>query len=99
MADIDAALEEEVLDLAERERVADIHHHREADNLGRAVEAAERVPHRQRLRAAAGALEPVSLTVPGNVRRKRRAKTAPKWARRRIGAGIVALLRALAAIA
>jgi len=32
-ADIDAALEQQVLDMAQRQRAPDIHHRREADNF------------------------------------------------------------------
>ena len=35
MADIDTALEQQVLDLAQRQRVPDIHHHREANRATR----------------------------------------------------------------
>ena len=31
---VDAALEQQIPDLAERKRVADIHHHREGNDLG-----------------------------------------------------------------
>ncbi len=34
VADIEAPLEQESLDLSQRQRIADIHHHREADHLG-----------------------------------------------------------------
>jgi hypothetical protein len=34
VADIDAPLEPEILDLSQRQRIADIHHHREADHPG-----------------------------------------------------------------
>ena len=34
VADIDAALEQEVFDLAQRKRIANVHHHRQADDLG-----------------------------------------------------------------
>jgi hypothetical protein len=33
-ADIDTALKQQVLNLTERQRVADVHHHRQADDLG-----------------------------------------------------------------
>ena len=33
-ANIDTAFEQEIFDLAERQRIADIHHRREADHLG-----------------------------------------------------------------
>jgi hypothetical protein len=34
VADIDATLEEQILDLPKRQRIADVHHHRETDHLG-----------------------------------------------------------------
>ena len=33
VADVDAALEQDVLDLAQRQRVADVQHHRAPDHL------------------------------------------------------------------
>ena len=36
VTDIDPPLELEVLDLSQRQRITDIHHHREANYLGRA---------------------------------------------------------------
>ena len=44
-ADIDAALAKDILDLAQRQRIPDVHHHREANNLGRRVEISEWVSH------------------------------------------------------
>ena len=38
VADIDATLEQQILDLAQRQRITDVHHHGEADYLGRTVE-------------------------------------------------------------
>ena len=38
-----ATLEQDILDLAQRPRIADMHHHREANDLGRRVEIAEGV--------------------------------------------------------
>ena len=49
MTDIDAALEQDVLDLAQRQWVPDVHHHRETDDLGRTVEIAEVIFHRKTL--------------------------------------------------
>ena len=43
VADVDAALEQQIFHVAERQRVFDIHHHHQADHLGRAVEIAKRV--------------------------------------------------------
>ena len=34
VADIDTALEQQVLDLAQRQRITNLHHHRQADDLG-----------------------------------------------------------------
>jgi hypothetical protein len=52
MADIDAALKQQIFDLPQRERITDVHHHREADHLGRTVEITEGIAHRRRLRNA-----------------------------------------------
>jgi hypothetical protein len=38
---IDTALEQRIFNLTERQRIADVHHHRQADDLGRTVEIAE----------------------------------------------------------
>ena len=57
VADIYATFEENVLDLAERQWETDVHHHREVDNLGRTVEAAERISHPQRLCGGVGRLK------------------------------------------
>jgi hypothetical protein len=43
MADVDAMLEQQVLDIAQRERVADVHHDDQPDHLRGAVKVAERV--------------------------------------------------------
>ena len=43
VADTDTALEQQVLDLAQRQRVPNIHHHREADGFGRTIEITEGV--------------------------------------------------------
>ncbi len=45
-ADIDTALEQQIFDLSQRERITDVHHYREADHLRRTVEIAERIAHR-----------------------------------------------------
>ena len=58
-ADVDAPLEQNILDLPQRQRIADIHHHREADHLGRAVEITEGIAHRRTLRNLARRLKPV----------------------------------------
>jgi len=43
MADFDAPLAQQVLDVPERKREADVQHHRQADDLGTGLEVAERV--------------------------------------------------------
>ena len=58
VADIDATFEQHVLNLAQRQRVADVHHHREADDLGRRVEIAERISHPTTLRNEPTRLKP-----------------------------------------
>ena len=42
VANIDPVLGQQVFDVPQRQRVFDIHHHHEADHLGRRVETAER---------------------------------------------------------
>ncbi len=42
MADVDAALGQQVLDVPQRQREPDIHHHHEADHLGRGVNVPKR---------------------------------------------------------
>jgi hypothetical protein len=59
VADIDSPLEQNILDLSQRQRIADIHHHHEADHLGRVVEITERIAYRRRLRNLAGRLKPI----------------------------------------
>lgn len=43
VADVDAALVRQVVDVAQREQKPDIQHHRQSDGLGAAFEAAERI--------------------------------------------------------
>lgn len=43
MADIDAALVQQVLDVAQRERETHVHHDRKADDLGAGSEIAKRI--------------------------------------------------------
>jgi len=58
VADIDAALAKNILDLAQRQRIPDVHHHREANNLGRRVEISEWVSHPTRLKNGFVCLKP-----------------------------------------
>ncbi len=56
MADIDAAFEQKVFDLTERQRIADLHYHSQADDLGRTVEILELISHPTKLRITASNL-------------------------------------------
>ncbi len=61
MCDIDAPLVQQILDVPQRERIPDIHHHREADDLGRGLEVAEDagVAHPVRLAALPASGKPI----------------------------------------
>ena len=59
VTDVEAPLEEQIFDLPQRQRIADIHHHREADDLGRTVEISEGIAHRRRLRMSPARLKPI----------------------------------------
>ena len=58
VADVDPALGQQILDVAQRQRVSHVHHHDQADDLRRAIEIAEWVAHGLKLprRDAAGFL-------------------------------------------
>jgi len=58
VADIDPAFLEQILDLTQRQRKPDIHHHRQADHLGRCLEVSEGIPHPRTLRDALSAIKP-----------------------------------------
>ena len=58
MAHIDTALEQHIFDLSQRKRISDVHHHREADHLGRAVEITEGIGHPKTLRDVTTWLKP-----------------------------------------
>jgi len=59
VADIDATLEQQILDLPQRERIADENHHRQADHFGRAVEITEGIVHPGGLCVTRGGLKPI----------------------------------------
>ena len=59
VADIDATFEQEIFDLPQRQRIADVHHHREVNHLGRTVEITEWIFHPQGLRAKPAGLNPI----------------------------------------
>jgi hypothetical protein len=58
MADIDAALAKNIVDLAQRQRTPDVHHHREANNLGRRAEISEWIYNPTRLKNGFVCLKP-----------------------------------------
>lgn len=49
VTNIDSALKEHILDLAERQRIPNVHHHGETDDFGRTVEIAEGIFHPETL--------------------------------------------------
>lgn len=53
MAGVDAALEQKVLDLTQRQQIMDVHHHRKPEHLRRTVEIAEGISHPSTLRTVA----------------------------------------------
>ena len=61
VADVDAALMEQVLHVPQRQWEADIHHHRQTDDLGRSLEVADRIAHPETLRSRAGRLKRFSF--------------------------------------
>jgi hypothetical protein len=61
VADVDSALEQEIFYLSQRQRITDVHHHREADHLGRRVEITEWIAHRRRLRNAPARFKPICI--------------------------------------
>jgi len=76
VADIDTALEQQVFDLAQRQRVPDIHHHREADDFGQIIEIAEGVFHPSKLRNSLYRLKPpYSDNAPLSLARRMRRAT------------------------
>src|SRR5437667_1800229 len=49
IADVDPALGQEILDVAQRQRESHVHHHDQTDDLWRAVEISERAAHGMKL--------------------------------------------------
>ena len=49
MANVDPALGQEILDIAQRQRVFHVHHHDQTDHFWRAVEISEGVAHAPKL--------------------------------------------------
>ena len=63
VADIDAAFVEQVLDVPQRQREADVHHHGQSDDLGAGLEVPEGAAfgHGARLSASHGQFKPTSF--------------------------------------
>ena len=59
VADVDARFEQNVFNLAQRQRIADVQHHHEANDLGRTVEITAGISHRLRLRNSPSPLKPI----------------------------------------
>ena len=57
VADVDTT--HDVFDLAQTQRIADVHHHRETDDLGRAVKITKGIVHYHRLREVPFQLNPI----------------------------------------
>ena len=56
---VEAAFVQQIFDLAQRQREANIHHHRKANDLGRRIEIAEGILHATKLRNGRSPLKPV----------------------------------------
>lgn len=67
VADIDPAFLKQILNLTQRQRKSDIHHHRQADHLGRGLEVPEGISHPRTLRDAFSAFKRFSLTLPAEL--------------------------------
>ena len=67
VADIDASFKQKIPDLPQRQRIPDIHHHRQADNFGRRIEIMECIFNPQRLRRQLSASSRFALTMPSSL--------------------------------
>ena len=59
MANVYAPFEQNIFDLTQRQRIADIRHHREANDLWRTIEIPEGIVHRRRLGDLTFQLKPI----------------------------------------
>ena len=59
MANVYAALKQEIFNLSQRQGITDIQHHSAADDLWRAVEITEGIVHRRRLGDLTFQLKPI----------------------------------------
>ena len=93
LLEVDAPFEQQVLDLPQLQRIPDVHHHRQADDLGGTVEITERISHRQRLRARPVSLKPIwsdtalSEAHPGATTRRYRSGKSAGFVRRSQNSG------------
>ena len=71
MTDVDSALGQQILDVAQRQRISHVHHYDQTDDLWRAVEISERVAHGLKL-IQPKTVRKIALTTPGAHRRSRR---------------------------
>jgi hypothetical protein len=69
VADVDPALGQKILDVAQRQRVSHVRHHDQTDDLWRAVEISERVAHGLKLAQPHAAPE-FALTEPTRARQR-----------------------------
>ena len=89
MRDVDTALVQRVLDVPQRKRVANIHHHREADDLGRLFETVEKAGIAHAARASLSPPSTVScsmsdaaiLDTPKSEQKRQRRSAALIWCR------------------
>ena len=63
MADVDPPLGQQILDVAQRQRVPDVHHDDQTDHFRRAVEISKRIAHGLKL-PQPGAARKIGLTSP-----------------------------------
>ncbi len=59
VTDVDTAFGQKIFDPTQRQRIPDVHHHRQTDDFGGAVEITEGVFHPGRLRTALPELKPL----------------------------------------
>jgi hypothetical protein len=59
VTDVDAAFEQDVFNLAQRQRISNIHHHCQGDDLERTVEITECIFHLRRLKTGLVCLKPI----------------------------------------
>ena len=83
MADVDATFGQQILDLPQRQRKPDMHHHRAPDDLGLPVEMVEGISHRCKLWNATSRLKLICSDTAGGGR-NHRDRDAGKSGRSRV---------------